>query len=121
MATQAKTKYGIPVSGRVDVLLHQKLKNEANKYGLTMSKMVDTALSQWAETGELREIDQQLRNKIKQLETQLAAVSQNADSLKSENAKSVSDYNKMEKHYTNQLNRWKESVILFIESIAGKE
>ena len=82
MTAQAKTKYGVPVSGRVDVLLHKRLKDEADKYGLTMSKMVDTALSQWAQTSEIRKADQQLRAKVKQLESQLKVTNENKEKWK---------------------------------------
>ena len=148
--TAEKTKYGIPVSGRVDVLLHKKLKEEADRYGLTMSKMVDTALSQWAQTEEIRQAEEQLRNKVKQLENQvksiekerkkweetanslninlskqlkdnqqkLATTKQATIRLKSEKTKLVSQLDKMEKHYTYQLNHWQKSVVLFIDTIS---
>ena len=70
--TATKTKYGIPVSGRVDIMLHKKLKEEANKLGLTMSRMVDTALSEWAQTDEIRLREKQQQERIQQLEAELS-------------------------------------------------
>ena len=111
MTAQAQMKYGIPVSGRVDVLLHKKLKSEAVQYGLTMSKMVDTALSEWAQTSEIREADQQLRIELSEVTQKLQIAEKTIVDLKAK----FSEENKG----INQ--KWKEAVGKFIIEISKND
>jgi len=107
MSTQAK--YGIPVSGRVDVLLHKKLKEDANKYGLSMCRMVDTALTEWAQTSEIRKTDEQLKIRIEELERKL-----------SKSKTTIKKYQKELDEETQRINkRWSTAIAMFIKQISN--
>jgi len=111
MTAQAQMKYGIPVSGRVDVLLHKKLKSEAVQYGLTMSKMVDTALSEWAQTSEIREADQQLRLELSEATEKLQVAEKSIVELETKFREENKGVNQ----------KWKEAVGKFIIEISKND
>jgi len=71
LATAKQEKYGIPVSGRVDVSIAKKLKEEANTLDLSMSRMVHVALSEWANAEDNRAQKKTLESDNQALQTEL--------------------------------------------------
>jgi len=102
-------KYGFPVSGRVPEGAANKIRKEALKSGISMSKMISLIVSKWASS-------QDEMVKVSDYEKEV-------ERLKKELSKKKKSISKWEKYYTSECDRinrvWNESVVEMLNEIAG--
>jgi|GEM_PF-4547834 len=108
LATAKQEKYGIPVSGRVDVSIAKKLKEEANTLDLSLSRMVHVALSEWANVEDNREQKKKLEIDNQALQTELNEAYVKIKEWESFHPTKVEEIN-----FT-----WRKAIGAFIESLS---
>lgn len=118
-------KYGFPVSGRVPEGAANKIREEALKSGLSMSKMISLIVSEWANGEDTRANIIEYVDKNNNLKVELKGKNAEISKLRKQLDKQKKLNSKWESHCSEESDRinrvWNESVVEMFNEIASSK